>query len=272
MGVVNVTPDSFSDGGRFVTTDAAVAHGLALVADGADLLDVGGESTRPGADPVDADDEVARILGAIEQLVAEAGVPISVDTTKATVASAALGAGAALVNDVSAGVADPAMLGVVADAGAGYIAMHMRGDPRSMQSQTNYDDVVAEVGDHLVARRDAALAAGISRDAVCVDPGIGFAKLAPHNLELLARLRELVARVEVPVVVGASRKAFLGAVLEAASGRRVEPAERDDATLATVMWSVDHGASVIRVHDVRAAAECARLWHTVRDLDAKAVA
>lgn len=272
MGVVNVTPDSFSDGGRFATTDAAVAHGLTLVADGADLLDIGGESSRPGAAPVDADEEAARILPVIEALAADSGVPISVDTTKSAVAAAALAAGATIVNDISAGLADRAMLGVVADAGVGYVAMHMRGAPRTMQEHAHYDDVVTEVGDHLIARRDAALAAGVAADALCVDPGIGFAKLAPHNLELLARLDELTARVGVPVLVGASRKAFLGAVIEHATGRRVEPAERDDATLATVMWSIDHGASVVRVHDVQPAAQCVRLWRTVRDLDAEAVA
>jgi dihydropteroate synthase len=272
MGVVNVTPDSFSDGGRFATTDAAVARGLTLVADGADLLDIGGESSRPGAAPVDADEEAARILPVIEALAADASVPISVDTAKSAVATAALAAGATIVNDISAGLADRAMLGVVADAGAGYVAMHMRGAPRTMQEHAHYDDVVTEVGDHLIARRDAALAAGVAADALCVDPGIGFAKLAPHNLELLARLGELTARVGVPVLVGASRKAFLGAVIEHATGRRVEPAERDDATLATVMWSIDHGASVVRVHDVQPAAQCVRLWSTVRDLDAEAVA
>ncbi|HEX5586849.1 MAG TPA: dihydropteroate synthase, partial [Acidimicrobiia bacterium] len=268
MGIVNVTPDSFSDGGRFATVDAAVEHGLRLVADGADLLDVGGESTRPGAAPVGAAEEAARVVPVIEQLVAT-GVPVSVDTTKAAVAAAALAAGASVVNDVSAGLVEPELLDVVAEAGAGYVAMHMRGSPRTMHEHVHYLDVVAEVSDHLLERRDAAFAAGIARDAMCVDPGIGFAKLAHHNLEVLARLSELAARVEVPVLVGASRKAFLGAVLDDATGASrdgisVAPDDRDDATLATVVWSIDHGASVVRVHAVRPAAESVRLWSTLR--------
>jgi dihydropteroate synthase len=275
MGIVNVTPDSFSDGGRFLDTDAAVAHGLTLVEAGADLLDVGGESTRPGAVPVDVDEELARVLPVIQRLAVEADVPVSVDTTKAAVAGAALRAGALVVNDVSAGLADPAMLGVVADTGAGFVAMHRRGEPRTMQHDVRYDDVVAEVTAHLVERRDAALAAGVTDDAICVDPGIGFGKLAEHNLELLARLPEVVARVGVPVLVGASRKTFLGALLAESRGvspSDVPPSARDDATLATVMWSVDQGAAVVRVHDVAPAAQCVRLWSTMRDLDAKAVA
>ena len=274
MGVVNVTPDSFSDGGRYLDADAAVAHGLALAAAGADLLDVGGESTRPGAEPVGADAELARVVPVIERLVAGAGVRVSVDTTKAAVAAAALRAGAQVVNDVSAGTADAGMLAMVAEAGAGYVAMHLRGDPRTMQRHVHYDDVVVEVADHLVERRDAALNAGVSREALCVDPGIGFAKLASHNLEVLARLDELARRVEVPVLVGASRKAFLGAVLAEARGRDpgdVPPAVRDDATLATVMWAVDHGARVVRVHDVGPALHAVRLWSSMRAFDAEAV-
>jgi dihydropteroate synthase len=275
MGVVNVTPDSFSDGGRFLDADAAVAHGLGLAAAGADLLDVGGESTRPGAEPVGADEELARVVPVVERLVADAGVPVSVDTSKAAVAAAAIDAGAQVVNDVSAGRADAGMLGVVAAAGAGYVAMHLRGDPRTMQSHVHYDDVVAQVADHLVERRDAALAAGVAHDALCVDPGIGFAKLASHNLEVLARLDELVQRVEVPVLVGPSRKAFLGSVLAEARDRDpadLPPAARDDATLATVMWAVDRGARVVRVHDVAPALHAVRLWSVMHAIDEKAVA
>lgn len=276
MGIVNVTPDSFSDGGRFLGTDAAVAHGLDLVAAGADLLDIGGESTRPGARPVPAGDERARVLPVVERLARETGVPVSVDTSKADVAAAALHAGAVVVNDVTAGLGDPAMLEVVGDAGAGFVAMHMRGDPRTMQHDVRYDDVVGEVIDHLVERRDAALAAGVAPDAICVDPGIGFGKLAHHNLALLAHLADVARRVDAPVLVGASRKAFLGVVLADAradaSGDPVPPTARDDATLATVMWSIDHGAAVVRVHDVGPAAQCVRLWDVMRGLDAEAVA
>jgi dihydropteroate synthase len=274
MGIVNVTPDSFSDGGRFLDPSAAVAHGLALVEAGADLLDVGGESTRPGAEPVSIDEERARVLPVVERLAAEAGVPVSVDTSKAAVATAALEAGAVVVNDVTAGLGDPAMLGVVAGAGAGMVVMHLRGEPRTMQHDVHYDDVVAEVTEHLVERRDAALAAGVAADAICVDPGIGFGKHAEHNLDLLARLRDVVARVDVPVLVGASRKTFLGTLLARARGASGAPAPsaRDDATLATVMWSIDHGAAVVRVHDVAPAVQCVRLWSVMRDLDAEAVA
>jgi dihydropteroate synthase len=277
MGIVNVTPDSFSDGGRYLGADAAVAHGLALVASGADLLDVGGESTRPGAAPVTVDDELARVLPVIERLARDADVPVSIDTSKAAVADAAVTAGATVVNDVSAGLGDPAMLQVVADAGAGYVAMHMRGEPRTMQRDVRYDDVVREVTDHLRVRRAAALAAGIAPDAICVDPGIGFGKLAHHNLELLAHLGDIVGGVGAPVLVGTSRKAFLGALLarggaDAGSDDAVPPSARDDATLATVMWSIDRGASVVRVHDVGPAAQCVRLWSAMRALDAEAVA
>jgi dihydropteroate synthase len=276
MGIVNVTPDSFSDGGRYRDTDAAVAHGRALVEQGADVLDVGGESTRPGATPVSVDDERARVVPVIERLAHEAGVPVSVDTSKAAVAEAALAAGAVIVNDVTAGLGDPAMHGVVADAGAGYVVMHLRGDPRTMQRDVAYRDVVREVGDYLVERRDVACAAGVARASICVDPGIGFAKLASHNLELLAHLDDLVERADAPVLVGVSRKSFLGAVLAAddhgRSGRADEPAERDDATLAAVMWSIDRGASVVRVHDVEPSVHGVRLWCAMRAVDAEAVA
>ncbi len=208
MGIVNVTPDSFSDGGRFLDPDAAVAHGLALVAAGADLLDVGGESTRPGADPVGEAEELRRVLPVVRRLAVEAGVPVSIDTSKAAVAAAALDAGATVVNDVAAG-ADAEMFAVVAAAGAGLVVMHMQGEPRTMQQAPHYDDVVAEVGDFLVDRLGSARAAGIADGALCADPGLGFGKTAAHNLELLARLGELVARVDVPVLLGPSRKAFI---------------------------------------------------------------
>ena len=252
MGVVNVTPDSFSDGGRFVAPQAAIAHGLALAEAGAAVLDIGGESTRPGAEPVDAATEIARVLPVIEGLVAATVVPVSVDTTKALVAEAALEAGATIVNDVSAGRADPDLLGVVAQAEAGYVAMHMQGEPRTMQHDPRYDDVVREVTAFLRERLDAARAAGIADDALMADPGIGFGKTIDHNLELLASLPELIAGVGVPVLVGTSRKSFLGRIVD-----EDDPAARDDATLATVVWCLERGASMVRVHDVRGAVQAA---------------
>jgi dihydropteroate synthase len=280
MGIVNVTPDSFSDGGRFLDAESAIAHGASLVGQGADLLDVGGESTRPGAAPVDADEELRRVLPVVHGLAgggaggpADGGVPLSIDTGKASVAAAALAAGAAIVNDVTAGRADPDMFAVVADAGAGIVLMHMQGDPRTMQDDPRYDDVVDDVSAFLVERLEAARAAGLPDDALCADPGIGFGKLAHHNLALLARLPELVARVGVPVLVGTSRKAFLGAVLATATGHDVPPpAARDDATLASAVWALDHGASIVRVHDVRPVVDAARLLRAMQVIDAEAVA
>jgi dihydropteroate synthase len=273
MGIVNVTPDSFSDGGRFLEPGPAVAHGVFLAEQGAAVLDVGGESSRPGATPVTLDEELRRVLPVVEGLVAATTAPVSIDTSKAAVAAAALGAGAAVVNDVSAGAADPEMLGVVADAGAGIVLMHMQGDPHTMQDDPRYDDVVDDVSAYLVARLEAARSAGVADDALCVDPGIGFGKLARHNLALLARLPELVARVGVPVLVGPSRKAFLGSVLAAASGGDVPPPQdRDDATLAAAVWAMDHGARVVRVHDVRPVVDAAHLLQVMGDVDAEAVA
>jgi dihydropteroate synthase len=261
MGIVNVTPDSFSDGGYFLAPDAAAAHGVTLVDAGADLLDVGGESTRPGADPVSTEEELRRVVPVVERLVAEAGVPVSIDTTKAAVAAAALDAGAVIVNDVSAGRQEPEILDVAAGAGAGYVAMHMLGDPLTMQDAPTYDDVVGEVGDFLVERLDAARAAGIADGALCADPGIGFGKTATHNLELLARLPQLVAQVGVPILIGTSRKRFLGTVLRDVAGEHGEPPpeRRDDATLATVVWAIDRGARIVRVHDARPAARAVAL-------------
>lgn len=247
MGVVNVTPDSFSDGGRYHDVESAVAHGLALASAGAAVLDVGGESTRPGAEPVDAAEEVRRTEPVVRRLVASTAVPVSIDTTKAVVAAAAIEAGAAMVNDVSGGTADPALFGVVADAGALLVVMHTRGTPQTMRAEAHYRDVVGEVGDELRARVDAAIGAGVRADAILADPGIGFAKTAEQSLALLAALPELAARVEVPLLVGASRKSFLGRVLNDA------PVDaREEATLATTVWCFIHGAAVVRVHDVAA--------------------
>jgi dihydropteroate synthase len=264
MGVVNVTPDSFSDGGRYLEPDLAVAHGLGLVAAGADVLDVGGESTRPGAEPVSADEERRRVLPVVTRLAAEAGVPVSIDTSKAAVAEAALDAGAVIVNDVSGG-ADPATFALVRDQGAGLVVMHMQGEPRTMQQAPHYEDVAAEVGDFLVERLARARDVGIDPTALAADPGLGFGKTAAHNLTLLARLREIVDRVEVPVLVGPSRKSFIARIV----GDDV--VARDDGTLATVVWALDSGARIVRVHDASAAADARALLGAMRELDAEAV-
>jgi dihydropteroate synthase len=272
MGIVNVTPDSFSDGGRFAEPDAAIEHGIDLAAQGADLLDVGGESTRPGAAPVPAADELARVLPVVERLAPATSVPVSIDTTKASVAQAALDAGATIVNDVSAGRLDPDILEVTAAAGAGYVAMHMQGEPRTMQLDPKYDDVVREVGDFLIERIDVAHAAGIAAGAIAVDPGIGFGKTVEHNLQLLAGLPSLVARVGVPVLIGSSRKTFIGKVLAAATGapHDLPVDQREEGTLASVVWAVERGASIVRVHDVRPASEAIRLLDAMRQAGASA--
>jgi dihydropteroate synthase len=243
MGIVNVTPDSFSDGGEFLDPDAAVEHGLQLAEEGAAVLDVGGASTRPGAEPVPVEDELARALPVVERLAA-AGLRVSIDTTKHEVAAAALRAGATLVNDVSAFRFAPEIAGLVADAGADCCLAHMRGDPRTMQAQARYEDVVSEVRAFLEERLAAAVAAGIAEERVWLDPGIGFGKTAEHNLELLRRLDEIVA-IGRPVVIGTSRKSFLGKLT---GGRG--PDERLPGTIATNVLALERGASVFRVHDV----------------------
>jgi dihydropteroate synthase len=254
MGIVNVTPDSFSDGGRFFDAPGAIAHGLELARAGAAVLDVGGESTRPGADPVTADEELRRVIPVVRALAADAGIPISIDTTKASVADAALDAGAAMVNDVSGGCVDAEMLPLVAARGAAYLAMHMRGTPRTMQREARYDDVVSEVGTELRLRVEAALAAGIDATAVLADPGIGFAKTAEQNLALLHNVADLAARVGVPLVVGASRKSFLRGLIEGD-----DPEARDDATLAMSVWCFERGVAMVRVHDVAGSRRAAAL-------------
>jgi dihydropteroate synthase len=272
MGIVNVTPDSFSDGGRYLDRDAAVAHGIELAGQGADVLDVGGESTRPGAAPVPADEELHRVIPVVERLAATTSVPVSVDTTKAAVARAALDAGASVVNDVSAGRLDPDILGVAAEAGAGYVVMHMQGEPRTMQADPRYDDVVAEVSDFLADRVGAARAAGVPDGAIAADPGIGFGKAVEHNLQLLAGLPAIADRVGVPVMVGASRKTFVGKVLAragaASGGLPVD--QREEGTLATVVWAVERGASIVRVHDVLPAVRAVRLLDALRAAEVSA--
>ena len=243
MGVVNVTPDSFSDGGLFLAADDAVAHGERLVEGGADILDIGGESTRPGADAVPQDEELRRVLPVVERL---AGVEarLSIDTTKVAVARAALGAGATIVNDVSAFRFEPELAGVVAEAGADCVLMHMLGEPRTMQADPRYEDVVADVKAFLEERLRFAVGEGVAEERVWLDPGIGFGKTVGHNLELLRRLGEIAA-IGRPVVVGTSRKTFLGRL----AGGRPET-ERLPGTIATNVLALERGASVFRVHDV----------------------
>jgi dihydropteroate synthase len=252
MGVVNVTPDSFSDGGRFADHRAAVAHGLALAEEGADWVDVGGESTRPGAQPVPEGEELRRVVPVVESLAA-AGLAVSVDTRKAAVARAAVGAGATLLNDVGARLG-----AVAAELGVAWAAMHAQGEPATMQDAPRYRDVVSEVRDELLARADAARAAGVPQ--VWIDPGIGFGKTAAHNLELLARLEELVA-TGYPVLVGTSRKGFLGELLGRSDGvgGQVPTDDRLEGSLATATWAMACGVRMVRVHDVRATVHAARV-------------
>ena len=257
MGVVNVTPDSFSDGGVFDTTDTAIAHARELIEAGADLIDVGGESTRPGSEPVAASVEVARVVPVIEVLAAE-GAVVSVDTTKAEVASRALAAGAEVVNDVTAG-ADPDLFPLVAEAGAGLVLMHMQGTPRTMQDEPRYEDVVGEVAAFLLERAHSAVTAGVDPASIVVDPGIGFGKTTDHNLELIRRLGEMVA-TGWPVMVGASRKGFLGRI----TGEQ-DPARRDVATAAVTALAVARGVAVIRVHDIASSRQAAEVaWAVAR--------
>ena len=244
MGVLNVTPDSFSDGGRWFDPEAAVARGLELVAEGADVVDVGGESTRPGAEPVDPAEELRRVVPVIEALAPH--VRVSVDTRKREVAEAAVAAGATLVNDVSASLHD-----VAAAAGVGWVAMHMQGDPRTMQADPHYDDVVADVRAFLVERAERARDAGVAE--VWIDPGIGFGKTVEHNLALLRHLDALVATGH-PVVVGTSRKRFIGALTGVD-----DPGDRLEGSLATAVWAMHAGVGMVRVHDVRPHVQAARI-------------
>jgi dihydropteroate synthase len=255
MGIVNVTPDSFSDGGRFFEADAAVEHGLSLAAEGADLLDVGGESTRPGSDPVSEAEELRRVLPVIEALAEKAGVPVAVDTRKTAVARASLDAGAVIVNDVFAG-RDEGMLELVAGRGAGVVLMHMRGDPRTMQDTPAYRDVVGEVAAFLSERARAARSAGIVGSRIVIDPGFGFGKTREHNLVLLRRLREFRC-LGYAVLAGTSRKGFIGTTLGLPVGERVE------GTAATVAVAVLHGAAMVRVHDVAAMRRVVEMVETV---------
>jgi dihydropteroate synthase len=256
MGVLNVTPDSFSDGGCFADATSAIAHGLAMHAAGADYVDVGGESTRPGADRVDAGEECRRVVPVVAELAA-AGVRVSVDTTRAEVAEAALGAGAVLVNDVSGGLADAGMARLVADAGVPWVLMHWRGHSREMYAAARYGDVVTEVCAELTARVEDVVAAGVAPEQLVLDPGLGFAKRGEHNWRLLAGLPRVVA-MGLPVLLGASRKTFLGR-LRGEARDAVRPAEqRDAATLATTVLAAEAGVWGVRVHDAASSVDAVR--------------
>jgi dihydropteroate synthase len=263
MGIVNVTPDSFSDGGLFAAPEAAVAHGLELVRQGADLLDVGGESTRPGAQPVPLEEELRRVVPVVRELAARAAVPVSVDTSKAEVARQALAAGAHVINDVTALRGDPDMAAVVRDFRAGVVLMHAQGTPATMQLAPTYTDVVAEVTAFLEARLQAALDLGIAGEQVVLDPGIGFGKTAGHNLELLARLEQL-RRLGRPVCLGVSRKGFLGRVLARPADQRLA------GSLAAACFALGRGAAqVLRVHDVAEARDAVIVYRALEGTAAR---
>ncbi|WP_313139034.1 dihydropteroate synthase [Stenotrophomonas sp.] len=265
MGIVNVTPDSFSDGGAHDSTDAAVAHGLKLVEQGADLLDIGGESTRPGAAPVSIDEELQRVVPVIEQLAARTQVPISIDTFKPEVMRAAVAAGAGMINDIY-GLRQEGALEAAAAAGVPVVLMHMQGEPGNMQAEPHYDDVVAEVHGFLVQRLFAAEMAGIAKKHLVIDLGFGFGKTTAHNMTLLAR-SERFLELGVPMLAGLSRKRSLGEL----TGRQV-PAERVAASVAAHLIAVQRGARIVRVHDVAATVDALKIWQAVEALPAPRVA
>ncbi len=257
MGVLNVTPDSFWGGGRHLDLDAAVTHVLGMIDEGADLIDIGAESSRPGAKPVEEEDEVRRLVPVVQAVCNKVSVPVSIDTTKAGVARRALDAGASIINDISALGFDPLMARVVAETGAGVILMHMRGAPKSMQQNPQYGDVVTEVGQFLLRQMRAAMEAGIGSEQILLDPGFGFGKTVYHNLALLARLHDLAA-LGRPLVVGVSRKSFIGRVLDRTVDQRLM------GTAAAVVMAVERGARVVRVHDVGAIRDVVRMVEAVR--------
>jgi dihydropteroate synthase len=259
MGILNVTPDSFSDGGRFLDQEAAIAQGLRMAEEGADVIDVGGESTRPGSDEVAVEDEIERTAPVVKGLVAELDVPVSIDTRKAEVARAALDAGAVIVNDVSGG-RDPEMFGLIRETGAGLVLMHMLGEPKTMQEDPRYDDVVREVRGYLKGRLEAATAAGIERERLCVDPGLGFGKTYEHNLELMRDI-EAFLDLDVPVLVGPSRKSFIGKALGDAPME-----ERLEGSLGAVAWLAGQGAHIVRVHDVKETVRVLKVLDAIRGL------
>ncbi len=257
MGVLNVTPDSFWGGGRHLDLDAAVTHVLGMIDEGADLIDIGAESSRPGAEPVEEAEEVRRLVPVVQAVCNKVSVPVSIDTTKAGVARRALDAGASIINDISALGFDPLMARVVAETGAGVILMHMRGAPKSMQQNPQYGDVVTEVSQFLLRQMRAAMEAGIGSEQILLDPGFGFGKTVDHNLALLAQLHDLAA-LGRPLVVGVSRKSFIGRVLDRTVDQRLM------GTAAAVVMAVERGARVVRVHDVGAIRDVVRMVEAVR--------
>jgi len=260
MGILNVTPDSFSDGGQFLSIDDALAHAERLISEGADIVDIGGESTRPGGEPVSADEEISRVVPVIESLAARFPVPLSVDTTKSEVARAALDAGAAIVNDVSALRFDFYVADAVARAGAGLVLMHSRGTPATMHRLPPVADVMDEVTGSLRASIHMAERRGVKRESIVIDPGIGFGKTQEQNLELISKLDQLIAAFpEYPLLIGTSRKSFIGRILAGESGTPAPSSERLHGTMATIAAAVLKGAHIVRVHDVRAAAETIRV-------------
>jgi len=252
MGILNVTPDSFYDGGAHAGTEEALRRARQMIEDGADIIDIGGESTRPGSDPVSADDEIQRIKPVVELLLEDARVPLSIDTRKADVARAMLRAGAHMINDVSGLTYDPAMAGIVAESGAPVVIMHMRGTPETMQTLTDYDDVVGDVKRELAGQVAVAEAAGIAPGNIVIDPGIGFAKTAGQSVELIARLDELMD-LGKPILLGPSRKSFIGKTLG------LEPQDRLEATITSCIVGVRKGARILRVHDVKAVSRALRM-------------
>jgi dihydropteroate synthase len=254
MGIVNVTPDSFSDGGRFLAPEAAVAHALELVTEGAAILDVGGESTRPGAVPVDEQEEIRRVLPVIEALASRVQVPISIDTMKPGVARAAVAAGASLINDVGANRQDPAMWRLAAETGAGYVCMHMQGTPQTMQQNPVYQDVVGEISAFFSERLEQLNHCGVAREQIILDPGIGFGKTVEHNLQVLGRL-EAFGRFERPLLIGVSRKSFIGRLLGAG--------DRLAGGLACACLALEAGAAIIRTHDVAPTLQALRMAEAI---------
>jgi dihydropteroate synthase len=266
MGILNVTPDSFSDGGQFVSVDAALAHAEQMISEGADIIDVGGESTRPGGEPVTVQDEVKRVVPVIEALAQRSDVPISVDTTKSEVARAALEAGAAIVNDISALRFDFYVADAVARAGAGLVLMHSRGTPATMHRLPPVADIMHDVIHSLRASINMAERRGVKRDAIVLDPGIGFGKSQEQNLELLAKLDQLIAVFPgYPFLIGTSRKSFIGRLLADENGTPAPAEDRLHGTMATITTAVLHGAHIIRVHDVKAAVETIRVAESIRE-------
>ena len=265
MGILNVTPDSFSDGGQFPSLDAALAHAEQMIAEGADIIDVGGESTRPGGEPVSVEEEIKRVVPVIEALSARVTTPISVDTTKSEVARAALDAGAAIVNDISALRFDFYVADAVARAGAGLVLMHSRGTPATMHRMPPVADIMEEVISSLRASIHMAERRGVSPESIVIDPGIGFGKTQEQNIELIARLDELIAAFPAyPLMIGTSRKSFIGRILADASGTPAPASDRLHGTMATITASVLKGAHIVRVHDVKATVETLRLADLIR--------